>query len=222
MSSAAKPQIVILLGAPGTGKGTQSAWLSKELGVPSLSTGEMLRAEAAHNPELKRLLAAGSLVSDGLVCQAVAAKLRRELSSTGVILDGFPRTVAQAEFLDALLDELGLPRPLVVHLLVKEDALLTRLTSRRQCPACSALYNLETRPSRAGAFCELDGERLVQREDDTEQVIRRRYEDYRQVVNPLVDFYHRGDYYVINGDRDPGLVSSELLEIIAGPSALAA
>lgn len=222
MSHEGRQQIVILLGAPGTGKGTQSAWLSRELEIPTVSTGEMLRAIAQHDPEIKRLLAAGSLVSDAMVCRAVEAKLRGELSETGVILDGFPRTVAQAEFLDHLLDELGLPRPLVVHLLVKRDALLARLTARRQCPKCSTVYNLQTRPSRAGACCELDGERLVQRDDDTETVILRRYEDYRRIVTPLVNFYKGEQYYAINGDRDPRLVSSELLDIIAGPSALAA
>jgi adenylate kinase len=219
-------RVILFLGAPGSGKGTQSALLSAQLGIPSLSTGEMLRAEAARNTaaglKLRGILAAGSLVDDEVVCGAVSARLRRELPARGIILDGFPRTRRQAECLDQILAGMGLPGPVVVHLDVARDRLLGRLTSRRQCAVCGTIFNLLSRPSSNGDRCENDGGILLQREDDTEAVILRRLIEFDRSSAPLVDYYSGADYHRIDGDRDTEVVSAELLGIFGPATARAA
>jgi adenylate kinase len=149
------------------------------------------------------------------VCAIVRARLRREMPQNGVILDGFPRTVKQAVFLDSMLGDLGLPRPRVLHLHVSTEALLKRLTTRRQCAICGSIYNLVSRPSFGGTFCDIDGGALVQREDDTEVVIRRRLAEYDRSFAPLLEYYGQGDYHLIEGDRNPEEVFRDLLEITA-------
>src|SRR5207248_10430188 len=136
-----------------------------------LSTGDMLRAASKENTrageKLRIVLASGSLVSDQIVCGAVASRLRSGVAENGLILDGFPRTVYQAECLDRILASMGMPRPLVLHLDVSRGRLLERLTARRQCGQCGTIYNLLSKPSARGMYCELDGAHLVQRDDDT-------------------------------------------------------
>jgi adenylate kinase len=212
-------RVILFLGAPGSGKGTQSSWLSGQLGIPCLSTGELLRAEAKRNTaagrKLRHVLASGSLVDDNVVCAAVSARLRRELPARGIILDGFPRTRQQAECLDGILSGMGLPGPLVLHLDVSRQLLLSRLTSRRQCATCGTIFNLNSRPSSLGTHCDHDGGILLQREDDTETVIRRRLTEFDLSCAPLVEFYNGADYHCIDGDRDTAAVSAELLAIVA-------
>jgi adenylate kinase len=210
-------RVILFLGAPGSGKGTQSSRLSERLGIPCLSTGEMLRAEAARNTKLRDILAAGSLVDDAVVCLAVSARLRRELPAGGIILDGFPRTRKQAECLDQILAGMGMPGPVVLHLDVARDRLLSRLTSRRQCAVCGAIFNLLSRPSLRGERCENDGGVLLQREDDSEAVILRRLTEFDRVCASLVDFYTGADYHRIDGDRDTEVVLAELLDVV-GPA----
>ena len=220
------PRVILFLGAPGSGKGTQSSWLSEQLGIPSLSTGDMLRAEAKRKTpaglKLRDVLASGSLVDDKLVCEAVRAKLHRDMPAQGIILDGFPRTVTQAECLDRILAGMGLPGPMVLHLDVSRENLLSRLTARRQCGACGTIYNLLSRPSAHGMYCEIDGEVLQQREDDSEPVIRKRLVAFDLSCAPLLEYYRKADYHRIDGDRDPAVVSSELLAIVSRREAQAA
>lgn len=214
-------QVILFLGAPGSGKGTQSSWLSGQLGIPSLSTGDMLRAESKRNTaaglKLRDILASGSLVNDETVCEAVGARLRRELPERGIILDGFPRTLRQAECLDGILSDMGLAGPIVLHLEVSRERLAGRMTARRQCAVCGSIYNLLSRPSSRGALCENDGGVLVQREDDKEEVILRRFREFDAASAPLVEFYRKADYHLIDGDRDSEVVSAELLDIV-GPA----
>ncbi len=211
-----KSRVLLFLGAPGSGKGTQSAWLSSQLGIPSLSTGDMLRGEAKRNTpaglRLREVLASGSLVSDSIVCDAVAARLQRERES-GMILDGFPRTLKQAESLTRILASAEMPQPVVFHLHVSRERLVARLTARRHCAECGAIFNLLSRPSARGMFCENDGGKLLQRDDDSREVILRRLTDFETSCAPLVDYYRRTDYHRIDGDRDAELVSAELLRI---------
>lgn len=210
-------RVILFLGAPGSGKGTQSSWLSSKLGIPSLSTGDMLRAEAKQNTSaglhLRKILASGSLVSDSVVCEAVASRLQNE-RERGMILDGFPRTVGQAQCLDQILVDLKMPPPLVLHLDISPERLLDRLTARRQCAACGAIYNLLSRPSRAGMHCENDGGELLQRDDDSEKAIMRRFAEFNATCSPLVRHYRQADYHRIDGDRDATLIASELLGIV--------
>jgi adenylate kinase len=216
------PRVLLFLGAPGSGKGTQSSWLSSRLGMPMLSTGEILRSEAKRNTpagfRLRQVLASGALVDDELVCAVVGSRLRRDAigrnePSRGVILDGFPRTVQQAAFLDSVLADLGFPRPCVIHLEVSSQVLLKRLTARRHCATCGAIYNLVSRPSLHGSRCELDNGALIQRDDDSEGVILRRLADYQKSCQPLVEYYADSDYHRIDGDREPEQIFEQLLEI---------
>lgn len=210
-------KVFLFMGAPGSGKGTQSAWLSSRLDLPILSTGEILRSEAKRNTpagfRLRQVLASGALVDDDLVCAVVGGRLHRDVPERGVILDGFPRTVKQAVFLDRLLADLGMPRPCVIHLQVSAAAILRRLASRRHCAKCGAIYNLMSRRSLRGSRCEIDGGALVQRDDDSEGVILRRLADYEKSSAPLVAYYEAADYHAIDGDRDPDLVLENLLGI---------
>lgn len=186
----------------------------------------MLRAEAKRNTpaarKLRDILASGSLVDDNIVCAAVRARLKRELPTRGIILDGFPRTRNQAECLERILSNMRMPGPLVLHLNVSRPLLLNRLTSRRQCATCGTIFNLSSRPSLLGGHCEHDGGVLVQREDDTEAVIRRRLEEFDLSFAPLVEFYSKADYHRIDGDRETEAVSAELLSIVGPVEARAA
>jgi len=210
-------RVIVFLGGPGSGKGTQSAWLAGQLGVPGLSTGDLLREAArSQTPEgecLKETLAAGSLVSDEMVCKAVGSQLQRAAVEGGLILDGFPRTVAQAEYLDAALSKAGLPCPLVLHLDVSRQQLLRRLTARRQCATCGAIFNLHSRPSKAGELCEYDGGPLFQREDDNDNAISRRLMAFEASLASLVRYYRIANYYRLDGDRPPSAISAEVLRL---------
>ena len=210
-------KVLLFMGAPGSGKGTQSSWLSSRLDMPILSTGEILRSEAKRNTpagfRLRQVLASGALVDDELVCAVVGSRLRRDAPSRGVILDGFPRTLHQAVYLDSVLGDLGFPRPSVIHLEVSSQELLRRLTARRHCAKCGAIYNLASRPSLRGNRCERDNGALVQRDDDSEGVILRRLAEYQKSSQPLIDYYADSDYRRIDGNREPEQILEQLLEI---------
>jgi adenylate kinase len=220
-------RVIIFLGAPGSGKGTQSSWLSTQLHIPCLSTGEALRTEARRTTpsgvRLRRVLASGKLVSDDVVCEVVGARVKADAPKAGLILDGFPRTAAQARYLDSLLSDLGLARPLVIHLHVAKHKLLQRLTGRRHCAVCGAVYNLNSRPSLRGPRCEDDGGLLVERDDDREEVVLRRLQEFEGTTATLLDYYRTGDYHRVDGERDLDAVASELLYLAtAAPAVMAA
>ncbi len=210
-------RIILLLGAPGSGKGTQSALLSSQLGITVLSTGAILRDEARRNTptgfRLRQTMSAGALVDDETVCEAVAARVKSLLPDEQLILDGFPRTLKQAQSLDRLLEGLGMPSPLVLHLDVPGKVLLRRLASRRQCAKCGAVYNLASKPSIKGTRCQIDGGALVERDDDSEGVITRRLAAYNAETLPVVQYYANGNYRRIDGDRVPAEIAKEVLEI---------
>jgi adenylate kinase len=186
----------------------------------------MLRAESKQNTraglKLRKILASGVLVDDETVCEAVRSRLSCELPARGIILDGFPRTRKQAECLDQILCSMGMPGPVVLHLEVSRERLLSRMTSRRYCAVCGSIYNLRSRPSSLGTRCENDGGVLLQREDDTEAVILRRLNEFDLSCAPLVEYYGTADYHRIDGDREAGLVSAELLAILGPADAIAA
>jgi adenylate kinase len=207
-----------MMGAPGCGKGTQSARLTSLLGIPSLSTGEILRAEAKKQTregrKLQQILASGALVDDQTVCEAIVARLRDELRNGGVILDGFPRTVEQAQFLDTVLASMNLPGPVVLHIEVSSESLLRRLTARRQCETCGRIYNLHTCPSAKGNVCESDGGKLAQRADDTEETILRRFAEYEDRTAPVLAYYQERNFHALDGDADPEHVAEAILGAI--------
>ena len=186
---------LIFLGPPGAGKGTQSRELAREWGVPQVATGEMLReAVAAGTPlgrEAKRIMDSGALVPDDVMIGLIAERLRQPDAAGGFILDGFPRTIAQAEALDRLLKNLGQTLDAVLYFEVAEPELVRRLTGRRLCRQCQTAFHLVSAPPRRAGVCDRCGGELYQREDDSEATVRHRLQVYAQQTSPLLDYYRR-------------------------------
>ncbi len=181
----------MLLGSPGSGKGTLAKLLTGCLGIPHVSTGDMLRERVTRDAALVKAAAAmnsGMLVADELVNGMVEERLARADAAQGFILDGYPRTLPQAEHLRGWLEDRGV-REVVIHLVVDYNIVIARLTGRRQCPRCGTLYNLALKPPQRDNVCDLDGETLTAREDDSEQVIGERLEAYRSQTRPVLEFY---------------------------------
>ena len=184
---------VIFLGPPGAGKGTQAQALASEWGVPHVATGDMLReAVAATTPlglEAKRHMDSGGLVPDEVVIGLVGERLAQPDAKAGVVLDGFPRTVAQAEALDALFARKGLSLDRVVYFNVSRDELLRRLTGRRVCRACGRTYHLVSAPPKVADKCDACGGELYQRVDDSEATVATRLDVYQKQTSPLLEYY---------------------------------
>lgn len=186
---------LILLGAPGAGKGTLAKLLAQTDGVPQISTGDILRAAVAARTELglqaEACMSRGDLVSDALVLGLAEQRLRQPDCTRGFLLDGFPRTLPQAQALEALLAKLGVDIDLAANLVVPREVIIQRLTTRRTCTnlACQAIYNLLTRPPRDAGRCDLCGALVAKRADDTEEAIARRLDAYERQSAPLVGFY---------------------------------
>lgn len=205
--------VILLFGPPGSGKGTQSGYITRRLNIPAISTGEMLRAgvEAGTQAgETRQQVETGILVGDDLVNNMVEARLEQSDCNDGFLLDGYPRTIPQAQFLGKLLDRRRLPAPMVIHLDVPRNILLERVTSRRQCASCGKIYNLLSQAPKADARCDVDGAALTRRADDDEEVIGARLRAYEEMTGPLIDYYKNRNYYWIDGNRDPKAISEEI------------
>ena len=210
---------VVMLGPPGSGKGTQAHIISELYGVPVVTTGDMLRDAAARGTEhgltAKGYMDRGELVPDEIVNAVVRDRLGRPDVEEGFILDGFPRSWAQAEALNGILDERGLRLDYVVHVTLGDEAIVARLSKRRSCPRCGAVYHLGSRPPRTMGVCDVCGARLVQRDDDRPEVIRNRLKVYREKTRPLLESYEAaGIVREMPGDTPleelPGLLRSLL------------
>jgi len=216
---------IILLGPPGAGKGTQAKLIAERYDIPQISTGDILRDNVARKTELgvkaKAIMERGNLVPDELVCDMVADRLRQPDCARGFILDGFPRTVRQAEWLDAHLEKMRVGKdatgrqavapPVVIRLVVEYNQLLQRLTGRRSCPTCGLIYNVYHQPPKVQGVCDCDGTPLVQRRDDTEEVIAERLKAYEQLTLPLVDYYgSRGRLIEVNGEQPVEAVAAQM------------
>ncbi len=201
------PGPILLLGAPGSGKGTQSEQLVKLWGIPHISTGDLLRANMAQGTALGKIaqqsVNRGELVHDSLVNEMVAARLREPDTAHGYILDGFPRTLGQATWLDGRLAAEGQTLPVIaVSIQVDYNQLLRRITGRRNCPVCATIYNVYMNPPKRDGFCDLEGAALVQRADDTEQVFKERMRAYAGLTAPVVEHYRTlGRFAEVDGDR---------------------
>jgi adenylate kinase len=184
---------IVLLGAPGSGKGTQAKLLVERFSVPQISTGDLLRAavtaQSALGLKAKAAMDAGELVSDDIVLGMIRERLAEPDAKAGFILDGFPRNRAQATALDALLTELGLGIDRAIHIQVPFDELLKRLAGRRTCTQCGALYNVFFSPPRRAGVCDRCDGALMQRDDDNEQTISRRLRVYEDQTQPLIEYY---------------------------------
>lgn len=184
---------IILLGAPGSGKGTQAKKLSESHSIPQISTGDMLREAVKHGTELGRQAKAfmdqGGLVPDEVVIGIVKDRLSHPDCGKGFILDGFPRTIPQAQALDRVVKELGKEITAVLSLEVDENEIMERLSGRRTCPGCGAMYHVRFNSPKAEGKCDKCGGALIQRDDDKEETIRARLVHYRKSTEPLIDYY---------------------------------
>lgn len=185
--------ILILLGPPGAGKGTQAKLLAADLGVPHVSTGDMFRDHKARGSEIGKqvqaIMDSGGLVTDEITNAMVEERLSRPDVAKGFILDGYPRTTAQAEYLDRLLAALGRSLTRTLSYEVGEDVLVERLSGRRSCPTCGAVYHVTQNPPRKVGVCDRDGAALVQRDDDRPESVRKRLQEYAAKTEPLRRFY---------------------------------
>src|SRR5579872_7484963 len=209
-----------VMGPPGAGKGTQAKRIAERYGVPQISTGDMFRDHKARGTELGKkaqgYMDSGKLVPDELLYEMVRDRLSQADCATGFILDGFPRTVPQAEWLEKELDARtfsGRKLPLIVmDLLVVYNLLLQRLTGRRSCPKDGTIYNIHLQPPQVPNKCDKCGETLVQRKDDTEEVVSARLSAYREQTLPLASFYReKGLLHEVDGDQGVDTVTAEFV-----------
>jgi adenylate kinase len=196
--------ILILLGPPGAGKGTQAKMLARDLGIPHISTGDMFRDHKARGTELGKqvdaIMASGALVPDEVTNAMVKDRLGRPDVAGGFILDGYPRTTAQAEFLDRLLHSLGQGAGRALSYEVAEEMLVDRLSGRRSCSKCGAVYHVTANPPKAAGTCDRDGAALALRDDDRPETVKRRLAEYEAKTAPLKRYYHeRGNLAQIEG-----------------------
>jgi adenylate kinase len=196
---------VVLLGPPGSGKGTCAKIIGEMYGVPVITTGDMLREAVARATPLgitaKGYMERGELVPDDLVNDLVAERLSKADAVNGFILDGYPRSPKQAEALERILEESGKRLDHVLHVKLEDEIIIDRLSKRRSCPRCGAIFHLENKPPRSNGKCDVCTTVLIQRNDDKPEVIRRRLEVYREKTQPLLDFYEkRGEIKMIRGD----------------------
>lgn len=206
---------LVLLGPPGAGKGTQAERVSEELGIPHISTGNILRQAVAEETELgkkaKAIMEAGRLVSDDVMLGIIRERLAKPDAAGGFVLDGYPRTLPQAQALDRLLQEKERPPVLVVSIEVGKEELVRRIAGRRSCPECGAVYNVYSQPPRNEGRCDVCGHELSQRADDTEATVRERLSVYDRETRPVLEHY-KGCLTRIDGTGPPDEVFQALLE----------
>ena len=212
---------IVMLGAPGAGKGTQAKRVADAHSLPHISTGDIFRANLAQGTPLgtkaKEYMDAGTLVPDELTCALVADRLAEADCAPGYILDGFPRSLPQAENLERLLDDRSQRLDVAVNIDVPDPEIVGRLTARRSCPQCGRIYNLTYDPPRREGVCDDDGAALVQRDDDREETIRERLRVYHETTEPIIAFYEeRGILKTIPASKmPPDDVFAQIEELLA-------
>lgn len=210
---------VVLLGPPGSGKGTCAKIIGEVYGVPVITTGDMLRAAVAKASPLgvtaKGYMDRGELVPDDLVNDLVSERLKEADAKDGFILDGYPRSPKQAEALDRVLKASGKKLDDVLHITLEDKVIIDRLSKRRSCPKCGAVYHLESNKPNAEGKCDKCATALIQRDDDKQDVIRRRLDVYREKTQPLLDFYEKkGKIKTLRGDIDLKKLPAELKKVL--------
>lgn len=209
---------LILLGPPGIGKGTQAQLVCKQYKIPQISTGEIFRAAVkAQTPlgkQVDTILKAGKLVEDHVTLALIKERLKKPDCRNGYLLDGFPRTIQQAKGLERLMKETKQTIDGVITLVVKERVILKRLSERKSCAACGAVYHPKVNPSKKGEFCEKCNTRLQQRDDDRPETVRKRLETYKKLTEPLIDYYKKKKLlFEINGEQS---IETVFEDIVAG------
>jgi adenylate kinase len=216
-----EPGPILLLGAPGAGKGTQAKDLAAKWGIPQISTGDLLRYNRDHGTPLglkaKQIMDEGKLVPDDLVNEMVAERLKQPDTANGYILDGYPRTLGQAKWLDEHVGaDAGVLPVIAVSIQVGYNELLRRITGRRNCPVCGTIYNIYLQPPKVDEKCDLDGTPLVRRSDDTEEVFRERMRTYDSQTAPVVEHYRaQGRFEAVDGSKPVNAVAAEVEAAVA-------
>ena len=214
--------VIIMLGAPGTGKGTVAGILTQKLGVPQVSTGDIFRKHIKEQTELGKLadkyISKGHLVPDDVTIDLVKSRLQEDDVKNGIILDGFPRTVVQAEALDKMLAEQGRKVDMVVNLTTPKEEIIERIINRRICsnPECKTIYNLILNPPKVEGICDKCGSELIQRKDDNRETVEARLENYLNVTSPLVEYYtKKGNLRTEVVSKDINRLGKDVAEDIA-------
>ncbi|WP_109489143.1 adenylate kinase [Occallatibacter savannae] len=219
------PGPILLLGAPGVGKGTQAKELVRLWGIPQISTGDILRANVAQGTALgktaKGIMHRGELVPDSLVNEMVAVRLQEPDTARGYILDGFPRTLAQAHWLDGRLAATACCEPaqslplVAVSIQVDYNQLLRRISGRRNCPVCQTIYNIYSKPPQRAGFCDVEGAALTQRADDTEKAFAERMRAYAAQTTPVIEHYRElGRFTEVSGDGPIAVVAAGIVKAV--------
>lgn len=210
---------IILLGPPGAGKGTQAELIVEKYGIPQISTGDIFRANIKNGTELgkkaKTYMDAGNLVPDELVVDLVKDRLEQDDCANGFMLDGFPRTVFQAEELDKIMAAKGLKIDSVLNIDVKPEKLIKRIAGRRVCKACGATFNIAYKPTKVEGVCDTCGGEVYQRADDTEETVKNRIDVYFNQTAPLIEYYENaGCIATLDGDRPIEDVFSDITAVL--------
>lgn len=211
---------IILMGPPGAGKGTHAKWMENDFHLPHISTGDMFREAMASGSELgntvKEIINRGDLVSDELTCALVKDRLSRDDCKNGYLLDGFPRTLAQAEALKKMGKEIGREPNLAINISCPDDILIRRVTTRRVCPKCGASFNVITMKPKVEGVCDYCGAALIQRKDDNEESFKVRLDNYYKSTAPLLDYYKKeGLLKDFDGTIEAGKLKEEISKFLA-------
>ncbi|MEZ3503454.1 MAG: adenylate kinase [Lachnospiraceae bacterium] len=210
---------IIMLGAPGAGKGTQAKKIAEKYHIPHISTGDIFRANIKNGTELgkkaKTYMDQGALVPDELVCDLVVDRVRQEDCRNGYVLDGFPRTIPQAESLDATLASLGESVDYAINVEVPDEKIVNRMSGRRACVGCGATYHLVYAPTKAEGICDTCGAELILRDDDKPETVLKRLGVYHNETQPLIDYYRgKGILKEVDGTMDMADVFRAIVEIL--------
>ena len=210
---------LILLGAPGAGKGTQAEKICEKLNIPAISTGNIIRAALKNGTEMglkaKSYMDAGELVPDELVCDLVVDRIQQDDCTEGFILDGFPRTIPQAEALTEALNAIEQKMEYALNIDVPDENIIHRMAGRRACVGCGATYHLEFAPTKVEGICDVCGEKLILRDDDKPETVTNRLNVYHAQTKPLIDYYDKkGIVYTIDGTQSMDKVFSDIRKIL--------
>ncbi|MCI5504837.1 MAG: adenylate kinase [Anaerobutyricum sp.] len=210
---------IIMLGAPGAGKGTQAKMLSERYGIPHISTGDIFRMNIKNNTELgqkaKGYMDAGQLVPDELVVDLVVDRIKAKDCMKGFILDGFPRTIPQAEALDYALNNQNEKIDYAINVDVPDENIIKRMSGRRACVGCGATYHLVYNPTKTEGVCDVCGEKLILRDDDKPETVQKRLDVYHEQTQPLIDYYNKKEVILtVDGTQDIDVVYDEITKVL--------
>lgn len=210
---------IIMLGAPGAGKGTQAKKIAEVCKIPHISTGDIFRANIKNGTELgakaKTYMDKGLLVPDELVCDLVVDRIQQDDCKNGFILDGFPRTIPQAEALKTALTAIEEKMEYAIDIDVPDDNIINRMAGRRACASCGATYHIEFNPTKVEGVCDVCGEKLILRDDDKPETVKKRLDVYHEQTQPLIDFYKKeGILVTVDGTQDMDKVFADILKVL--------